>query len=317
MKIQNESDLIDHIVKKTQTTSNDVIKSIGDDCAVVKSSNKYLIMTTDTSLEGPHFTRDYTADEIGYKALATNLSDIAAMGGTPKYILMSITLPKLDTYWIKGFYKGINTLIKKYNLSLIGGDTNKGKLSITIQVIGECKNNIMYRSDAKLNDDIYISGKIGLARTALAIKKMKNRNDLKYFREYLHRPVPRIELGQELCKIANACIDLSDGLSKDLGLICKASKVGADIDLDKLPTLERLYSIIPKKRIYDTIIGGGEDYELCFTINKCHRDKLKEISHKFKIPLTRIGSITSGKINYYSKNRLIKLNIAGFDHFRK
>ena len=146
---------------------------------------------------------------------------------------------------------------------------------------------------------------------------MKNRNDLKYFREYLHRPVPRIELGQELCKIANACIDLSDGLSKDLGLICKASKVGADIDLDKLPTLERLYSIIPKKRIYDTIIGGGEDYELCFTINKCHRDKLKEISHKFKIPLTRIGSITSGKINYYSKNRLIKLNIAGFDHFRK
>ena len=102
-----------------------------------------------------------------------------------------------------------------------------------------------------------------------------------------------------------------------MGLICKASKVGADIDLDKLPTLERLYSIIPKKRIYDTIIGGGEDYELCFTINKCHRDKLKEISHKFKIPLTRIGSITSGKINYYSKNRLIKLNIAGFDHFRK
>ena len=173
MKIKNESDLIDHIIKKTQISSNDVIKSIGDDCAVVKSGNKYLIMTTDTSLEGPHFTRDYTPEEIGYKALATNLSDIAAMGGIPKYILMSITLPKLDTYWIKGFYKGINTLIKKYNLSLIGGDTNKGKLSITIQVIGECKKNIMYRSDAKLNDDIYISGRIGLARTALMIKKMK------------------------------------------------------------------------------------------------------------------------------------------------
>ena len=317
MKIQNESDLIDYIVKKTQISSNNVIKSIGDDCAVIRSSNKYIILTTDTSLEGPHFTSDYTPEEIGYKALATNLSDIAAMGGIPKYILMAITLPKLDTYWIKGFYKGINTLIKKYNLSLIGGDTNKGKLSITIQVIGECKKNIMYRSDAKLNDDIYISGKIGLARTALMIKKMKNRNDLKYFKKYLHRPIPRIELGQELCKIANACIDLSDGLSKDLGLICKASKVGAYIDLDKLPTLKRVYSVVPRTRIYETIIGGGEDYELCFTISKCHRDKVKEISHKFKIPLTRIGSITSGKINYYSKNRLIKLNVTGFDHFRK
>ena len=98
MKIENESDLINHIIKKTQITSNDVIKSIGDDCAVVKSSNKYLIITTDTSLEGPHFTSDYTPEEIGYKALATNLSDIAAMGGMPKYILMSITLPKLDTH---------------------------------------------------------------------------------------------------------------------------------------------------------------------------------------------------------------------------
>ena len=97
MKIKNESDLIDHIIKKTQISSNDVIKSIGDDCAVVKSGNKYLVMTTDTSLEGPHFTRDYTPEEIGYKALATNLSDIAAMGGIPKYILMAITLPKLDT----------------------------------------------------------------------------------------------------------------------------------------------------------------------------------------------------------------------------
>ena len=154
MKIQNESDLIDYIVKRTQISSNNVIKSIGDDCAVVRSSNKYIIMTTDTSLEGPHFTCDYTPEEIGYKALATNLSDIAAMGGVPKYILMSITLPKLDTHWLKGFYKGINTLIKKYNLSLIGGDTNKGELSITIQVVGECKKNIMYRSDAKLNDDL-------------------------------------------------------------------------------------------------------------------------------------------------------------------
>ncbi len=317
MKIRDESDLIDHIIKKTQISSNDVIKSIGDDCAVVKSSNKYLLMTTDTSLEGPHFTSDYTSEEVGYKALATNLSDIAAMGGVPKFILMSITLPKLDSSWIKGFYKGLNILMKKYNLSLIGGDTNKGKLSITIQVIGECKKNIMYRHDAKMNDDIYISGKIGLARTALMIKKMKNTNYLKYFKKYLHRPVPRIELGLELSKIANACIDLSDGLSKDLGLICKSSKVGANIDLDKLPTLKRVYNIIPKKRIYEVIIGGGEDYELCFTINKRYRKKIKEISDKFKIPLTRVGSITSGNINYYSKNKLIKLNITGFDHFNK
>ncbi len=317
MKILNESDLINYITSKINVSSKDVVKSIGDDCAVIKFNGQYLIITTDTSLEGPHFTKDYSPREIGYKVLATNLSDIAAMGGKPKYVLMSLTLPKLDTKWIKDFYKGLNYLIKEYNLSLIGGDTNKGKLSVTIQVIGTSKNKIMYRSDAQINDDIYISGKIGLARTALMIKSMKDKSTLKIFKKFLHLPNPRVALGIDLANVANACIDLSDGLAKDLGLICSASNVGANINLNKIPSSKRIYSVIPKKRIYEAIIGGGEDYELCFTVKKCYRDKIKKISSKHNIPLTIIGNITPKNILYYSDEKLVDINIKGFDHFQK
>ena len=317
MKILNESDLINYIMSNVNTSSSNVIKSIGDDCAVVKFNKEYLIVTTDTSLEGPHFTKDYSPEEIGYKALATNLSDIAAMGGRPKYVLISLTIPKLEEDWIKGFHKGLNSLIKKHKLSLIGGDTNKGKLSITIQVIGASNNKLMYRSGAKINDDIYVSGKIGLARAALIIKGMKDKSSLKFFKKYLHKPIPRINLGIELSKISNACIDLSDGLSKDLGLICSASNVGANINLNKLPTMKRLYSVIPEKKIFETIIGGGEDYELCFTTNKNCRDKVKKISEKHDIPLTRIGTVTQGDIAYYLDGELMDINIKGFDHFQK
>ena len=173
--IKNESDILDYIQAKINTKLPNIIKSIGDDCAVIRISNKQsFVITTDTSLEGPHFTKDYTAFEIGYKSLSTNLSDIAAMGCIPKYILMAITLPKLNANWIKSFYKGIAAHVSKYNLALIGGDINRGPLSISIQVIGINKSKILYRDGANIDDDVYVSGKLGLARAALIFKNKKN-----------------------------------------------------------------------------------------------------------------------------------------------
>ena len=160
--IKNETDLINYILKNINNVSPKIAKSIGDDCAVLKiSKDHFLVFTTDTSLLGPHFTNDYSPKEIGYKCLASNLSDIAAMGCKPKYLLMAITLPSLDDKWLKGFYSGINVLVRKYKLALIGGDINKGPMSISFQVIGESRKNVLLRDGARNNDDIYVSGNIG------------------------------------------------------------------------------------------------------------------------------------------------------------
>ena len=315
--IKNESDILDYIQAKINTKSPNVVKSIGDDCAVIRISNKQsFVITTDTSLEGPHFTRDYTAFEIGYKSLSTNLSDIAAMGCIPKYIFMSLTLPKLDTNWIKSFYKGIATHVAKFNLALIGGDTNRGPLSISIQVIGINKSKVLYRDGANLNDDIYVSGKLGLARAALILKnKKKFIKEFNILKKYLHMPIPRIDAGLKLSKLANSCIDISDGLMKDLSSIINQSNCGAEIFLERIPTHRLLKKLIPKSKYYECLIGGGEDYELCFTASKSQRKNIQLISKNLKLPLTIIGKVTKKNILFKENEFEKKLNIKGFDHF--
>lgn len=315
--IKNESDILDYIQAKINTKSPNVVKSIGDDCAVIRISNKQsFVITTDTSLEGPHFTKDYTAFEIGYKSLSTNLSDIAAMGCIPKYIFMSLTLPKLDTNWIKSFYKGIATHVEKFNLALIGGDTNRGPLSISIQVIGINKSKILYRDGANFDDDIYVSGKLGLARAALILKnKKKFIKEFNMLKKYLHMPIPRIDVGLKLSKLANSCIDISDGLMKDLSSIINQSNCGAEIYLERIPTHRLLKKLIPKSKYYECLIGGGEDYELCFTVSKSQRKNMQLIAKNLKLPLTIIGKITKKNILFKENGVEKKLNIKGFDHF--
>jgi len=315
--IKNESDILDYIQAKINTKSPNVVKSIGDDCAVIRISNKQsFVITTDTSLEGPHFTKDYTAFEIGYKSLSTNLSDIAAMGCIPKYIFMSLTLPKLDTNWIKSFYKGIAAHVEKFNLALIGGDTNRGPLSISIQVIGINKSKILYRDGANFDDDIYVSGKLGLARAALILKnKKKFIKEFNMLKKHLHMPIPRIDAGLKLSKFANSCIDISDGLMKDLSSIINQSNCGAEIYLERIPTHRLLKKLIPKSKYYECLIGGGEDYELCFTVSKSQRKNMQLIAENLKLPLTIIGKITKKKILFKENGVEKKLNIKGFDHF--
>ena len=317
--IKNEEDIIDYIKSNIKTTSKDVVRSIGDDCAVIKvSSKKYFVITTDTSLMGPHFTKSYSPYEIGYKSLATNLSDIAAMGCVPKYIFMALTIPKLESAWIKSFYKGIKYLTEKHNVALIGGDTNRGPLSISIQVIGESKKNILYRSGAKKDEDVYVTGKLGCARAALMIaNKKKYKHEFKLLKKHLHLPVPRIDIGIDISKFASSCIDISDGIAKDLYNITISSKCGADIFIDKIPTHKLVKKVISSKLYYEALIGGGEDYELCFTANKKYRKQIDKISNKYSLPITKIGIITKSKLRYFDNNKQVNLDLKGFDHFSK
>ena len=229
---------------------------------------------------------------------------------------MAITIPDLNSSWIKSFYKGVRKLTTKHNVALIGGDTNKGPLSISIQVIGINKHKILYRSGAKPKDDIYVSGELGSARSALIFKSIKNKQrEFLSLKKYLHTPTPRIELGLDLSKFATSCIDVSDGLAKDMSNITKETKCGAKIYLDKIPYKSIIKKSLPKNKLYEAILGGGEDYELCFTANNKDSRKIKYLSKKHKIKITKIGTITKRDVKYYDHNEEIKINLKGFDHF--
>lgn len=315
--IKNEEDIIDYIKSNIKTASKNVIKSIGDDCAVIKiSKNKYYTITTDTSLLGPHFTSNYTPYQIGYKSLATNISDIAAMGCAPRYIFMALTIPKLESNWIKSFYRGIKKLTEKYDIALIGGDTNRGPLSISIQVIGENQSRILYRDGAKNGDYIYVTGKLGCARAALMISnKKKYENEFKILKKFLYSPEPRVKIGINIAKFASSCIDISDGIAKDLYNITKSSKCGADVYIDKIPTHRLVKKVISPKHYYEALIGGGEDYELCFTANKKYTKQIERISRQQSLPITKIGVITKNRLKYFDNDEAINIKLKGYDHF--
>ena len=315
--IKDEDALLKYIKKTIKTESNKIKKSIGDDCAVVKlSKQKYFVITTDTSLLGPHFTREYQPRDIAYKSLASNLSDIASMGCVPKYVLMAMTLPSLNDAWIKDFYKGLNILMKKYNLALIGGDTNKGPISITLQIIGENKSKVLCRDSAKINDDIYVTGQLGLARAALIFKRKKQKNHFLRYKKNLHCPNPRVEVGVDISSIASSCIDISDGLSKDLKNILLFSKKGAMIQIDDIPTSRHLLETLNQTEIYEALLGGGEDYELCFTAHKKFRKRISSIAKKNNLAITRIGIITRKDLIFYKNGQVVTPDIKGFDHFQ-
>ena len=311
--MNTEQDLINYL-KRLNIYNKKVITGIGDDCSIIKFDNKKkYVFTTDTSLLGPHFTNDYTPEEIGHKALATNISDIASMGCIPLYAMYALTLPKMSSVWIKKFFKGTKFLLDKYKITIIGGDTTKGPLSITIQLVGVQHKNILTRDGAKLGDDIYVTGTIGGARAALISKK--GSEAYRYFRKHLVKPEPRVEVGLQLSNFATSCIDISDGLAKDLKNISNASKKGFKVDIDLIPTDLKFKHYIKEAHREECILGGGEDYELCFTADKKNIRKINNIKDKNNIKITRIGTITSSRQNYTRCGKSYKVTAKGYDHF--
>ena len=312
--MKSELDFVSYL-KKIKTFDKNIIEGIGDDCAIVKfNGRKKYVITSDTSLLGPHFTKDYTPEEIGHKSLATNLSDIASMGCIPLYALYDITIPRISESWIKRFFDGTRKLLNQHKVSIIGGDTTKGPMSISITLIGVQKNKILTRSGAKTGHDIYVTGNIGNARAALILDKKTKGH--KYFRKSLVNPLPRVSVGLELSEFASSCIDISDGLAKDLKSIAISSKKGFHIDVDSIPTDPKFDIYVERNHKDLCILGGGEDYELCFTANKKYISKINNISNKHKIKITKIGVVKSTKYRYFLHKKQYDPKVSGYDHFK-
>lgn len=264
----NEFQLIQQYFKKKVFDTEHLKLSVGDDAAVFQvPAKQQVVITKDTLVAGTHFFAVDDPSDIAYKAVAVNLSDLAAMGATPRYLLLALTLPAADENWLNPFSNGFNEILKKYQLDLIGGDTCCGPLAISVTAMGFVpENQFITRANAKDGDYIFVSREIGAAAYALDLIKNRQTPSDEMLR-YLRRPEPEVLLGQQLRGIANSCIDISDGLLADLGHICESSGVGARLDLNAIPLLSELKKMaLPQALHY--ALTGGDDYALCFTVPK-------------------------------------------------
>lgn len=290
----------------------------GDDAAVVEVPRGYqLVMSIDTLIGGVHFPQSTSPADIAHKALAVNLSDLAAMAATPAWFLLSISLPNNDEDWLKAFSQSLNQIARQYEIELIGGDTCHGPLSITVQVNGLVeKSKFISRSGARAGDLIVVSGQLGNAAVGLAVlqKKISLTREMEVKAvQALNRPSPRLCLTGFLQEFASAAIDLSDGLVGDLRHILDRSGVGAKLYLDKLPVNEW----INEERQYDYALGGGDDYELCFTMNVEFLPELEKWNlHNKNCPLSVIGEITESGYRLHDQHKVIDLSTyEGYQHF--
>ena len=303
----NEFDLIrDYFTWNIKDPS--VTLAVGDDAAIFGlKQGCQLVTTTDTLVEGIHFSIITSAKDIAHKSLAVNLSDIAAMGAKPKYFTLALSIPKIDESWLQEFSESLRHLSEQYEVSLVGGDTTRGSLNITITMIGMIESSkALKRSGAQPGDGVYVSGRIGDAGFCF----WKLSNDLIPSNQEFKRlncPTPRVELGLQLKSLASACIDLSDGLEQDLSHILKASSVGAVIEVEKIPISEALLDHIKLTNDWSIPLCSGDDYELCFTIPEGNEEALKKISKSCNIKITKIGIV----------NKSLGLKIEGFDGPRK
>ncbi len=265
-----------------------VVLGVGDDAALFEiDADCQLVTSTDTLSEGVHFFEGALPSDIAYKSLAVNLSDIAAMGAQAKCFTLSLTLPKLDERWLQEFSGSLKEASEFFNVSLIGGDTTRGPLNITITILGAVeKSKAIKRSGANIGDDIYVSGSLGDA--ALCLKKI-NEGSVPNTTELnkLNKPVPRLKLGSALKNIASSCIDVSDGLEQDLSHILRASKVGAIIDSQSLPLSDTVRESIKTSQDWGLPLCGGDDYELCFTSDKSNQTEIKNYQRVLKLESQR------------------------------
>jgi thiamine-monophosphate kinase len=306
----NEFELIAHFFKPTSHHHLSNRLGVGDDAAIIDvPNNQQLVTSIDTLVSGVHFPTDTQPYDIGFKSIAVNLSDMAAMGAIPTAILLSITLPNNDPIWIERFAKGVFTLLDRYQVDLMGGDLSRGPLSITATAMGYVDNNTaIRRQGAAPGDTLYVSGTLGGAAYAL-----NNNTAL----DALNRPQPRVMLGQALSGIASAAIDISDGIAADIQKLTHASHVGATIHLNQLP-LSPLLASCTQKQIQTYVLCGGDDYELCFTVPKTKQAILTQLKDQVDCPFQAIGTITDTKIVEIldQTGKPVIIQHSGFDHFR-
>ena len=302
-----EFSIIDTYFNRQINSSVDL--GVGDDSALLTPPpNQQLVICADTLVAGRHFPLDTNPHAIGWKSVAVNLSDIAAMGAKPQSILLALSLPQIDHDWLKGFSQGLYDCCDQFGVSLIGGDTTQSPhLTISVTALGWIETGqAVTRSGAQVGDFICVSGQVGDAAYALHHLGHPLQKRLDY-------PTPRCALGEALKGLASSMIDISDGLAQDLGHILKASHVGATLDLDQLPIDAALKKLQQEKQ-WQYALAGGDDYELCFTISPQNYEKL--LQQQLDVDITRIGKIAQEKGLTFVQNGVDhSLQFHGYQHF--
>lgn len=315
-----EAEIIGRYLKK-KNYSADLLLGIGDDAALITPSrDQTLAITMDTLVAGIHFPLNAKPYDIGYRSLAVNLSDLAAMGAKARWFLLALTLPHAKENWLAEFTQGLNVLSHRYAIDLIGGNLSRGPLAITICAYGVLpkKNKGLRRDQAKANDLIYTTGTLGDAGLALQYLKGIRKIDLRY-RTYLHgrfyHPVPRLDCALIARKWAHACIDISDGLTQDLNHILEQSGVGAEIQLESLPLSSALRASCSVKESLKLALTAGDDYELCLTVPLKYKLAFEVAVNKI-CPVTAIGQITQQKgLRLFLKGKRVLFKSSGYQHF--
>lgn len=322
-----EFGLIDR-VRRTTPVTRGVSLGIGDDAAWVQTRSGSCLLTTDLLIENVHFNLQWTSlYALGHKSLAVNMSDIAAMGATPAYLLLSLGIPpRFDSDDIDQFYRGIRSLAAKSGVALVGGDTSIARsLLISACLIGQARHHPITRAGARIGDDIYVTGTVG--DSALALKLLKSKSPklklpaAKFLLCRHHRPTARIEAGVLLAKerLARAMIDISDGLLQDLAHICKASRIGAIILEETLPLSRAYRSLVGPEGIRHAL-AGGEDYELLFCARRRDRSQIERLQDRLNVAITWIGSCVPRRHGISISNRKGQhyfYSAAGHDHFKR
>ncbi|MDR6993334.1 thiamine-phosphate kinase [Luteimonas sp. 3794] len=312
-----EFDLIDRIRARI-IARHDVVLGIGDDAALLQPpAGMQLVVGMDTLNAGIHFPHDTAPADIGWKALAVNLSDLAAMGATPAWCTLSLSLPEPDAAWVGAFLDGFDALARQHAVALVGGDTTRGPLSVCVTMFGFVSPGRALRRDAaRVGDDIWVSGTPGDAAAALAQWSAGGARD-PVLRARLDRPTPRVTLGLRLSEVAHAAIDISDGLLADLAHVCRASNVRAEVDVDALPVSDALRAVVSDVETRRALqASGGDDYELCFAAPAAQRDAIFAAALDARVPVTRIGRIVEGQGVVATANGAPWMPVrTGWDHF--
>ena len=313
------------LIRRFFTRDNDTATlGIGDDAALLPiTPGKVLAVSTDMLVSGRHFFPDANPYLLGRKALAVNLSDMAAMGATPRWVTLSLALAEADEHWLEQFADGFFSMADEFSVELVGGDTTKGPLNICVQIIGESDSELSLRRDgAKIGDVIWVSGELGGA--ALALRHLSHEiilgpEEIARCTPRLHDPAPRVALGLALQGIAHSAIDISDGLVGDLGHILARSRVGATIRFADVPCARELFPYLAEDWGVQALLAGGDDYELCFTAARDQTESLRQISKRLALPLAAIGNVVAGSslsILDFNENAM-DLRLQSYDHFGK
>ncbi|MCT6699118.1 thiamine-phosphate kinase [Rheinheimera sp. 4Y26] len=317
-----EFELISECFSQAGRSRADVVIGVGDDGAVVQIREGFdLVVTTDTMVQGVHFFPDVDPRALGHKLVAVNVSDLAAMGAEPCWLSLAISLPQVDNVWLQAFAEGLSETADYYNCQLIGGDTTRGPLTLTVIAKGLVpKGKALTRAGAKVGDYIYVTGTLGDA--ALGLKLVQNQVEVSkkhraHILQRFHYPTARVALGQALRTIASSAMDISDGLCGDLPHILKRSKVGATVDVNKIPMSQALKDSCDWQQALQCALSGGEDYELLFTVPEDKRGSLEVLLSPYGVPVTCIGRITgvAGKLELRQGDQPFAYQHQGYQHF--